>query len=261
MAHFEIQGKRISKQTKSALKNQQLVVGLWGPLNTFVNPSQEIDVIAVPSSAARVERSSKPIDHNVRKWRITGLNSAKVKIQAKASNQTWDSFDLDIKPASYKFLTKEKQKFIEDMAREGKDVAKKYDFPLSSMLACACAESSFGTGNIYKRTGNPFNLQKPADWNYPKCKTERHSTENKPGEKAKPSPFCIAKSLAEAARYWCEWIEHYPNRSNRDKLLAFRHLPKAFAENLFLVGFANSNRNATREFGTVLAQFELQRYD
>ncbi len=261
MAHFEIQGKRISKQKQSVLKNQRLDVGLWGPLNTFVKPAQEIEVVAIPSSAAKIERSKMPIAHNVRKWQITGLNSVMIKIEAKAGHQTWDSFDLDVNPASYRFLTKEKQQFIENMAREGKAIAARYGYPLSAMIACACSESAFGTGNIFRRTGCPFNLQKPDHWQYPKCETEKHSTENKPGEKAKPAPFCKAKSLSEAARLWCEWIAHFPTQSSRNQLLALRHNPKMFAENLFLVAFADSNKNATKEFGKVLDQFELRRYD
>jgi hypothetical protein len=75
MAHFEIQGKRISKQKQSVLKNQRLDVGLWGPLNTSVKPAREIEVVAIPSSAAKIERSKMPIAHNVRKWQIIGAYS------------------------------------------------------------------------------------------------------------------------------------------------------------------------------------------
>jgi hypothetical protein len=268
MAHFELNGKRISNETIGLFKRERITVGLWGAMNTLVSPPVEIDVTASPSDGATAERSKLPIANKVRKWDLTGLKAMKVTIAARVGMQTWDSFELDVRPPSYKFLRKEQQQFIEDLANAGRARAKEFDLPLSSMIACGCGESTFGTSDIYKRTGCPFNLQKPADWDYPKCDVEAHSTENKPGEDAKPAPFCKATNLAEAARLWCEWIVHYsevggkPTRgSARSQLLALRKDPKAFASNLFLVNFAASIRSRTEEFGNLLEQHELRRFD
>lgn len=261
MAHFDLNGTRISKQTISLPKQQQVTVGLWGAMNTFVTPSRELDVVATPASAVKLERSLLPIANTVRKWKITALQAASVTVAARAGNDVWDTIVIDVKPASYKFLLKEQQDFIVDMAKAGKAKAKEFGYPLSAMIACACGESRFGMSDIYKRTGCPFNLQKPADWAYPKCEVEQHGTENKPGEKAKPAPFCKAKDLGDAARLWCEWIAHYPRQAVRDQLLAHRLNPKAFAENLFLVNFAASIQERTKKFGELLDQHELRRFD
>lgn len=261
MAHFELDGRRISKQKVSLLKQQTVTVGLWGPLNNFVNPPREIEVAASPSAAVKLERSALPIANGIRKWKVTGLQAATVTISAKAGNDTWDWFELDVRPASYKFLLKEQQQFIDAMAKAGRAKAKEFGYPLSAMVACACGESGFGTSAIFKRTGSPFNLQKPAGWTYPKCEIEQHSTENKPGETAKPAPFCKAKDLGDAARLWCEWIAHYPKDNVREQLTSLRANPKAFAENLFLVNFAASSRERTKKFGELLEQHELRRFD
>lgn len=268
MAHFELNGKRISNEKIGLFKQDQMTVGLWGAMNNLVNPPQEIDVNATPSDGVKLERSMLPIANGVRKWKLTGMKAMKVTIAAQVGTQTWDSFEVDVKPPSYKFLLKEQQKFIEDLAKAGKAKAKEFDLPLSSMIACACGESQFGKSTIYSRTGCPFNLQKPADWDYPKCEVMTNSTENKPGENAKPAPFCKAKDLADAARLWCEWIVHYsevdgkPTREGaRSQLLALRKDPKAFASNLYLVNFAASMKSRTEEFGKLLEQHELRRFD
>jgi hypothetical protein len=263
MANFVLNGKNLTAGEKVSTPLQQLlVVGLWGPLNTFVTPSQELTVEATPADAAKVKRSILPIQGNVRKWEITSLKPIQVTIAAKAGRDTWSSFVLDVKPSSWKFLIPEKQKFIEGLAKEGKPWASKSGIPLSAMLACGCSESLHGTSDIYKRTKNPFNLQKPAAWEYPKCETESLGTINKVGDtKAKPASFCLAKDLGDAARQWCEWIDHYPNEAARKQLMTFKGSPKTFAEKLFLVGFADNKEEKTKEFGTVWQQFELGRFD
>ncbi len=261
MAHLEITGKRVSKTTVAILKGEDLTIGLWGPMNTFVKPARELDVVADPSRGVKLERSKSPIDHDVRKWRLTALETAKVRIEARAGSEVWDAFELDVQPKSYKFLTGPKRRFIEEMARAGRQKAKEFGYPLSAMVACACGESGFGTSPIYRRTGSPFNLQKPPDWKYPKCETVTRDTVNVPNQAARPAPFCKAVSLADAARLWCEWIAHHPSEAARNQLLRLRHDPKAFASSLFLVNFANSSRAATAEFGRVWEQFELGRFD
>jgi hypothetical protein len=259
MAHFVLKEKRISKQEIGLLKKDTVTVGLWGPMNTFVNPPKELEVVASPAGLVTIEKGNRV--GAVREWKIAGVAYGLARIEAKAGTQTWDSFHVDVVPRSYRFLTQEKRKFIAAMARAGRQKAKEYNYPLSAMIACACGESGFGTSAIYKRTGSPFNLQKPADWEYPKCETEAHSTENKPGEAAKPAPFCKASSLNDASRLWCEWIAHHPREAARNQLLSLRDKPKDFAASLFLVNFANSSKVATKEFGVLLERFELQRFD
>ncbi|MBC8167795.1 MAG: hypothetical protein H7Y20_18235 [Bryobacteraceae bacterium] len=263
MANFVLNGKNVSNgQRISSPVQQMMIMGLWGPLNTFVSPSQELTLEASPSDAAKIKRSILPIQGNVRKWEITGVKPIEVTINAKAGSSTWATFVLDVKPSGWKFLSPEKQKFIEDLAKMGKPIASQFGYPLSAMLACGCSESLHGTSKIYLRTKNPFNLQKPAHWEYPKCETESLDTINKVGDKeAKAASFCIAKDLGDAARQWCEWIKYYPRETARDQLTKFTGTPKTFAEKLFLVGFADNKEEKTKEFGIVWQQFELGRFD
>jgi hypothetical protein len=261
MAHFEMNGRKISTQTIPAFKGVPLQASLWGPINTYVTPSQELKVVPNPLSAVDVFPLAISKDQKVRKLQIKGKASGTVRIEAKAGDAVWDWFEIDIAPASYALLTKQQQEFIANMASAGSAKAAECGFPLSAMIACACGESAYGTSDIFNRTGCPFNLQKPADWEYPKCETEEQATVSKLNQKAAPVSFCKAKSLSDAARLWCEWISHWPNESNKNTLLTLRRDPKAFAENLFLVGFADSKKAATKAFGTILEQFELRRFD
>ena len=159
------------------------------------------------------------------------------------------------------FHPESNQDFINAMARAGAHHAYKNNLPLPAMLGCACEESGFGTSPIYNLTGCPFNLQRPKDWTWPECVTMDRPTNNKEGEKAKPAPFCVAKDLAEAARLWCEWILHWPNKKPRDALLLFRDNPKEFARNLYLVGFAESSKAKTEKYVKVIEQNHLLDYD
>ena len=52
-----------------------------------------------------------------------------------------------------------------------------------------------------------------------------------------------------------------PRTAGRDQLLKSRTKPKEFAENLFLVGFADSKKALTAEFGVVWEKFGLGRFD
>lgn len=239
-------------------------------MNNLENPPKKIDVTAMPSDGVKLERSMLPITNMVRKWKLTGMKTMKVTIAAQASTQRWDSFVLDVMPTSYKFLLKEQREFIENLATAGRAAAKQFDLPLSAMIACACGESRFGMSKIFKTVTNcPFNIQKPADWDFPKCEVVTSETKNKPSDtKNKPAPFCKAKNLADAARIWCEWIVHYSEvggkplrESARTQLLTMRRDPKAFASNLHLVNFAASIKSETEKFGMLLEQHELRRFD
>lgn len=158
------------------------------------------------------------------------------------------------------FLPKTPEEFIEKMAADGKPWANKYNYPLAAMIACACAESGFGTSSIYKITGCPFNLQKPSHWTYPTCRIRQLPTINKVGEKAKLSPFCCAENLSDAARLWCEWINFFPNPKPKATLEGFRNDAKLFAANLHLVVFAEGKAENTKKFGDLIAQRNLLSY-
>ena len=159
------------------------------------------------------------------------------------------------------YIPKSKEDFIRKMAAAGSLYASMNNLPLQAMLACACAESGFGTSKIYQMTGCPFNLQKPAEWSYPQCAIMKIDTVNKAGEKARPAPFCMANTLEEAGRLWCEWLLNWPNPSPRNTLLALRNDPKQFAANLFLVGFAEGKKANTEEFAKLIDECKLMEFD
>ncbi|HLK68148.1 MAG TPA: hypothetical protein VKU19_32165 [Bryobacteraceae bacterium] len=271
MANFQQLGRDISGQRVNVSKLTPLTVELYGPLNTYASPSQELEVVATPASNVKIERSLLPIANSVRKWQITGRASGPVRIEAKAwgKTETWSWFELNVEPGFYKFLTAEKKKFIEDLAREGRAKAKEYGYPLSAMLACACSESGYGTSDIYLKTNCPFNLQRPAAWTYPKCELLAADTKGKFGsDDAQPATFCVAKSLSDAARLWCEWIAYYPGPDGRQTLnggnsglMGFRGNPRAFATNLYRVAFADSQSSETAKYGDRWDQCELSRFD
>lgn len=158
------------------------------------------------------------------------------------------------------FIPKSPEEFIEKLAVSAKPWTDKYNYPLAALIACACAESGFGTSSIYKITGCPFNLQKPSHWKYPKCRIRHLKTINKEGEEAKLSPFCCAESLRDAARLWCEWISYFPNPDPRAKLEGFRSDAKLFAANLHLVVFAEGKASKTKKFADLISERNLLRF-
>jgi hypothetical protein len=159
------------------------------------------------------------------------------------------------------FIPKTPQDFITAMAAAGAPSAAREDLPLPAMIACACLESGYGTSDIYLATGCPFNLQKPPEWAYPKCEIKYLPTVNKEGENPRPAPFCVAATLEEAGRLWCEWIKHWPNRSARDAVLSLSKQPALFASNLHLVGFAEAKKSKCEEFGKLIDKLGLLKYD
>ena len=151
--------------------------------------------------------------------------------------------------------------FIKSMNVAGTDWAKRYRYPLSAMIACACVESGFGTSGIYKQTCCPFNLQKPSSWLYPQCTVRLIKTVNKPGEEARFTTFRVADDLYDSARLWCEWISHWPSGSARSTLESYRNDARRFAASLYIVGFANNSKAATQKFADLIDTKGLTRFD
>jgi hypothetical protein len=156
------------------------------------------------------------------------------------------------------------------------------------MLACACVESGFGTGNIFKHTLNPFSLQKWPHVRYPTTNAtfwNKTKVQETPA-KFKRAPFNCATDVADAVRQWCEWILHWGDAdgppgnqeaklmqvadpgaiANRQKLLELRGSPAAFAFNLPLVGFGENKTQKLRDnsgtrYRDALIKFSLTSLD
>lgn len=264
MAHFEMKRTRVSQRTITSLRGEAFKYELWGP---FDRNGDEVKVQLRPAAGA-VNRK-RQLDDNRQHYELTCPGAARIRLVAMAGVDEWDWMEVDVVTKSWAlFLDKDKQAFCEKMAAAAVKAAKENDLPLSGMLACAMSESLWGTSDIFKQTGCPFNLQRPDDWVYPKCKTKPIGTKNKAGSDAvAPAAFCCADSLEDAARLFCEWVTHFgesakpPRTAGRDQLLKSRTKPKEFAENLFLVGFADSKKALTAEFGVVWEKFGLGRFD
>ena len=161
--------------------------------------------------------------------------------------------------------TSEQYLFMDTLIVFGGPVAKTNDLPTSAMVACGIVESGYGritkddgTETIYKRTGCPFNLQRPSWYAWVKCNTIsiRTCTATKvtDGKREciewKIAPFCVASGndegerLADSARLWCEWILGWPQKAVRDKMLSLRHKPEEFTLNLPSVGFGEASKHA-----------------
>jgi hypothetical protein len=265
MANFEINSLSISHQTVRATRSVPKVFDLYGPQT---DDGSEVEVSVSPKLPGLVCRK-QALKERRRRYEVICPRAARLTVSATVGGGEWDSFTLDVNAKSwYDFLTKEKRKFAEDMAAAARKIAASNDLPLSGIVACACSESLWGESEIFGKTGSPFNLQKPGDWLYPKCETLDLGTKNKVGSDAvKPASFCKAKSLEDAARLFSEWVLHYgesskpPNTAGRDQLLKCRKDPKAFAEHLFLVGFADNNEAKTKEFGKLWEDFGLGKFD
>ncbi|SRR5579883_3494455 len=146
-----------------------------------------------------------------------------------------------------------------DLILLGGPVVKWNNLPPAAMVACGCHESQFGTSPIYEQTKCPFNLQKPANWAWPKSKDgvtpcpikTIQTVVSQPGEptkKAFADFISTADSqgnadLYDAARIWCEWILHWPNPGVVHTLLNLAKDPVAFTRNLPLVGFGGGADN------------------
>jgi hypothetical protein len=153
------------------------------------------------------------------------------------------------------------QDFIETLAKEGALQAYINSLPLPALIACACGESAYGTSEIYTRTGCPFNLQKPREWKFPQCQTMPLDTINKDGERPKTATFCVATSLGDASRLWCEWVLHWPNPRVATLMQGFSGDAKEFARNLHLVCFAEGKKAKTERFAQLIDEHNLLQYD
>lgn len=265
MAHFELNRTRVSQQRIAGQRSTPFVYDLWGP---FDRNGDEVKVQLRPAVAGAVNRKLK-LDDNRQRYELIAPGAARIRLVAMGGVDDWDWIEVDIATKSWwQFIDKDKRAFCESLAAAAVKTATDNDIPLSGLLACAMSESLWGTSDIFQQTGCPFNLQKPVDWLYPKCKTMALKTKNKAGSNAvAPATFCVAEGLEDAARLFCEWVLHFgesakpPRTGGRDQLLKSRKKPKEFAENLNLVGFADSKKELTKEFGKVWEDFGLGRFD
>lgn len=172
--------------------------------------------------------------------------------------------------------------FLQKVASECGPTVKANGLPVSSMIACAAVESGWGTGPIFKETGNLFSMQKWPWVQFPTTpKTLWRTTviQTNP-RKTAMAPFNTAKDYTDAGRQWCEWILHYgaadgpPGNisqkavptanagaiSRRARLMAMVGNPTEFAKNLYLVSFGETHAMGVL-YSRVLLENNLTRFD
>ncbi len=264
MAHFERKQHRISTRRLFTRPGGRVEIDLWGPMNQLIEPEEEVVVSSSDGATATVTKSTRPISNRRRGYELKALRTGTARIRARTHDgegrwHEWDWFNFVIRDESSAgtFAPATDRAFIDRMARDGRDACKAAGLPLAAMVACACGETGFGTSSIYKLTGCPFNLQRPWDWKWPDADIFEIPTVNKEGERPKSAPFCVADSLAHAARLWCQWIEHWPNRKAKATLMSVASDARAFAANLFIVGFAAGKRENTEKFAKIIDDHNL----
>src|SRR3984957_12078851 len=161
--------------------------------------------------------------------------------------------DSQVSSAQYRFLFQ--------LNEGGGKVAYDNDLPVPAMLACAAAESGWGGGKIFGKTGCHFNLQKPGWYTWMKCRTVKLQTDGQGDGKLVWVDFCAADDAAAAVGLWCTWILNYPNLSHRKEVLSSRHSPRDFCARLPKVGFGPQNvaawEDTKKGYLDVYDQFQL----
>jgi peptidoglycan hydrolase-like protein with peptidoglycan-binding domain len=175
-----------------------------------------------------------------------------------------------------------REDFLKKVATECGPIVKENGLPVSSMVACAAVESGWGTGKIFKDTGNLFSMQKWPWVQFPATpKTLWRTTviQTNP-RKTAMAPFNTAIDYADAGRQWCEWVLHYgasdgpPGNINqkarpadnawaigrRSRLVSMAGNPTEFARNLYLVSFGETHAMGEL-YARVLLENKLTRFD
>jgi hypothetical protein len=156
-------------------------------------------------------------------------------------------------------LTADQQVFLVKLKAEAIPVALANLLPPSALLACACAESGFGTSKIFQKTGCPFNLQKPDHYTWIKCDVIKLETIGSSVDKKTVwVNFCKTKTLAEAAQVWCDWILNWPYKPSRDRILKQRLDGDGFARTLPWVGFGTQTEEWRKKNGADFAKVRTE---
>jgi hypothetical protein len=274
MAHFTFQGDRISGKTMSVGKDIVLSIGLSGPMNTFVTPSEELEVTANPSiGIVTVTKSSEPIKNTIRIWEIKGIVPGTTKLEAKTRGEVWDSITVNV-------VDNAQVMFIQNLFVEAADIALKFKLPISIMIAQACLESDFGR-NPRARTNNTLygitkrselSQGKERDW-YPTCRTiilsptlvDEKIDGVKTGKlKLVNDRFCGAVSFREAVQIWGEYVTHHPRTKKNlfiDPPWSDAHL-RAIGELMKGIGFGSKVvGDYTHELMRIIDNHKLRQFD
>jgi hypothetical protein len=101
VANFQKNGRNVHGEVLAVPAGAVYEIGVWGPLDTYVTPPRELDVVASPAVAGvRVERGSMLTGQNVRVWKVAGLKSGSVTLVAKnGAGAVWTQVTLAVGPS------------------------------------------------------------------------------------------------------------------------------------------------------------------
>src|SRR5438270_13980554 len=97
----------------------------------------------------------------------------------------------------YRSVSDAQYRFLFKLNEQGGKVAYDNDLPVPAMLACAAAESGWGTRGIFQATGCHFNLQKPAWYTWMTRKTIKRKTDGLGNGTLVTVEFCGADTWAD----------------------------------------------------------------
>lgn len=102
MANFQKQGRNVHGETLAVPAGSVYEIGVWGPLDIYVNPPRELDVEPSPANPkVRCERAGMVPGQNVRVWRISGLPTGATTLVAKnGAGAVWSSVTLSVGAAA-----------------------------------------------------------------------------------------------------------------------------------------------------------------
>ena len=158
-------------------------------------------------------------------------------------------------------VSSEQYRFLFKLNEAGGKIAFDNDLPVPAMLACAAAESGWGSSKIFQATGCHFNLQKPGWYTWMKCKTIKRQTDGLGNGTLVWADFCVADNWGDSVALWCTWILNYPNAGHLKEVLAARKNPRDFCARLPKAGFGPQNPKAwadtAKGYLKVFDQFKL----
>jgi hypothetical protein len=102
MANFQKHGKNVHGAVLTVPPGSVYEIGVWGPLDTYVTPPRELDVVvSPPNSAVKVVRAGMVPGQNVRVWRVSGLPTGSTVLEARnGSGGVWSQVTLQVGAAA-----------------------------------------------------------------------------------------------------------------------------------------------------------------
>ena len=102
MANFQKNGQNVHGTVLSVPAGSVYEIGVWGPLDIYVSPPRELDVVVSPPVAGvTVARAGMVPGQNVRIWRVSGLAKGSVVLEARnGSGAVWSQVTLQVGAAA-----------------------------------------------------------------------------------------------------------------------------------------------------------------